>query len=207
MAPTVPAPSIVDYRPRSTLKVPAHTVPRAKYPAIDFHGHPQGINSAEGLARLGAALDQLNVGLMIAANNISGDNVRSIMAAVAASPLKDRVRVFTGINLRGVGPGWAQRAIAQLESDVAAGAVGIGEIGKGFGQTTRKADGSRLALDDPELTPVWEAAARLRLPVFIHTGDPQEFYQPFDNTNEGSKWRSFLVGGSRRTSTRISRSS
>src|SRR5207244_3572559 len=33
-------PSIVDYRPRSTLKVPGHPVPKAKFPAIDYHGHP-----------------------------------------------------------------------------------------------------------------------------------------------------------------------
>ena len=53
-APELPAPSIVDYRPRSTLVTPAHQVPRAKYPVIDFHGHPQGLlASADGL--LGSA--------------------------------------------------------------------------------------------------------------------------------------------------------
>ena len=39
-APRLPPPSIVDYRPRSTLVTPTHLVPRAKYPVIDFHGHP-----------------------------------------------------------------------------------------------------------------------------------------------------------------------
>ena len=50
-APTLPLPSILDYRPRSTLKAPAHSVPKAKYPAIDFHGHPTSqLGSAEELA-------------------------------------------------------------------------------------------------------------------------------------------------------------
>jgi uncharacterized protein len=40
MAPEVPPPSILDYRPRSTLVVATHVVPRAKFPAIDYHGHP-----------------------------------------------------------------------------------------------------------------------------------------------------------------------
>jgi predicted TIM-barrel fold metal-dependent hydrolase len=198
MAPQEPAPSILDYRPRSTLVVPAHVVPRAKYPAIDFHGHPFGrLGSAEALATLGATLDSINVRLMIVANNVSGEALRTTAAAIAASQrMKDRVRVFTGINLQNVGPGWAERAVAQLEADVAAGAVGIGEIGKGFGQSIRKADGSRLALDDPALNPVWEAAARLRLPVFIHTGDPQEFYAPMDYTNE--RWLELALFPGRR---------
>src|SRR3954469_19717367 len=186
MAPEDAAPTILDYRPRSTLVVPAHVLKKARYPAIDFHGHPQGmLGSVASLGQLGADLDALNVRMMIVANNVSGDALKQTVTTIRSSPLmKDRVRVLTGINFSNVGPGGAQRAVAQLEADVAAGAVGIGEIGKQFGQTIRKANGSRLALDDPELDPIWQAAARLKLPVFIHTGDPQEFYQPVNFTNE-----------------------
>jgi uncharacterized protein len=185
-APELPAPSIVDYRPRSTLVTAAHTVPRAKYPAIDYHGHPQSLlSSAEGLAQLGAAMDSLNLRIMVAAENVSGERLQRTLALLAASPkMKERVRVLTGIDFRNVGPGWAERAVKQLEADVAAGAVGVGEIGKGFGLSTRKPDGSRLKIDDPELDPIWEACARLGLPVFIHTADPQEFWQPIDYHNE-----------------------
>ncbi|MEZ4455148.1 MAG: amidohydrolase family protein [Gemmatimonadales bacterium] len=77
-----------------------------------------------------------------------------------------------------------------------AGAVGIGEIGKGLGLSTRKPDGSRLAIDDPMLDPVWKAAARLRLPVFIHTADPQEFWQPIDTHNE--RWLELALFPNRR---------
>ncbi|HMG95544.1 MAG TPA: hypothetical protein VK565_04535, partial [Gemmatimonadaceae bacterium] len=66
MAPDEAAPSILDYRPRSTLVAPSHLVKKARYPAIDFHGHPQGmLGSVESLARLGADLDSLNVRMMI----------------------------------------------------------------------------------------------------------------------------------------------
>jgi len=200
LGPEDAAPSILDYRPRSTLVAPAHVVKRARYPAIDFHGHPQGrLGSLESLAQLGAELDALNVRLMIAANNISGDALRRTVATINSSPdMKDRVRAFTGISFQNVGPGWAERAVAQLETDVAAGAVGIGEIGKGFGQSIRKADGSRLGLDDPDLDPVWRAAARLKLPVFIHTGDPEEFYKPADYTNE--RWLELSLFPGRRVS-------
>src|SRR5512146_1401700 len=125
MAPEFPAPSILDYRPHSTLVTATHLVPRAKYPAIDFHGHPQGLlGSAEGLARLGAAMDSLNLRVMISADNSSGDRLRTVLANVRASDkMKDRVRVLAGINFRDVGPGWAQKAVKQLDDDIAAGAV------------------------------------------------------------------------------------
>lgn len=197
-APTLPPPSILDYRPRSTLIAPAHLVPKAKYPAIDFHGHPTTqLTSAEGLDALGADLDGLNVRLIVAANNVSGDRLKEQIARVNGSAkMKDRVRFLTGVDFRNVGPGWAAKAVAQLEADVAAGAVGIGEVGKGLGLSTKKADGSRLRIDDPDLAPVWEAAARLKLPVFIHTADPQEFWQPIDYTNE--RWLELALFPGRR---------
>ncbi|HSL72392.1 MAG TPA: amidohydrolase family protein, partial [Longimicrobiales bacterium] len=198
MAPELPAPSILDYRPRATLVVPGHVVKKAKFPVIDFHGHPGGqVGSSEGLVALGKTLDSLNVRLMVVASSLSGERLQQTVAAIRATPqMKDRVGVFTGIDFRNVGPGWAEKAVKQLEADAAAGAVGVGEIGKGFGLSTRKADGTRLKLDDPELDPVWEACARLRLPVFIHTADPHQFFQPLDYTNE--RWLEMALFGDRR---------
>jgi predicted TIM-barrel fold metal-dependent hydrolase len=135
--------------------------------------------------------------MMVAANNTSGEALKRTMEAIRASPAaRGRVRVLTGIDFRNVGPGWAEKAVAQLEADVAAGAVGVGEIGKGLGLSTKKADGSRLRIDDPALDPVWAACARLRLPVFIHTADPQEFWQPIDYQNE--RWLELALFPGRR---------
>jgi predicted TIM-barrel fold metal-dependent hydrolase len=199
MAPEIqPVPSIVDYRPKSTLVAPVHMVKTAKFPAIDYHGHPAGLlSSAEGIAQLGAALDSLNVRMMVVADNVSGDRLKTSLANVRASEkMKDRIRILTGINFQNVGPGWAEKAIAQLRADIEAGAVGVGEIGKGFGLTTKKPDGSRLKIDDPELDPIWEECARLKIPVFIHTADPQSFFKPIDYSNE--RWLELALFGDRR---------
>jgi predicted TIM-barrel fold metal-dependent hydrolase len=198
MAPEFPAPSILDYRPKSQLVAPVHMVPKAKYPAIDFHGHPQGLlSSQDGLNSMGNSLDSLNVRMMISADNMSGDRLKTTIANVKANPrMKDRVRILAGINFQNVGPGWADKAVKQLEADVAAGAVGVGEISKSLGLSTRKPDGSRLKIDDPELDPIWDACARLNLPVFIHTADPQEFFKPIDNSNE--RWLELALFGDRR---------
>ena len=196
-APTIPPPSIVDYRPHSTLVTETHLVPRAKYPAIDFHGHPQNrITSAPALATMAGELDQLNVGLMVAADNLSGEHLHQAIATIAGSPQKDRVRVLAGVDFRDVGDGWAAKAVRQLEEDVKAGAVGVGEIPKSLGLSITKRDGSRLRIDDPELDPVWDACARLNLPVFIHTADPQEFFAPIDNHNE--RWLELALFPGRR---------
>ncbi len=197
-APTLPAPSIVDYRPRSTLVTAEHPVPRAKFPAIDYHGHPTQLNTVEQMHALADDLDAIGVRVIVAANNTRGENLRRAVALANATPrMRDRIRYLTGIDFDGVGgAGWAERAVAALEADAAAGAVGIGEVGKGLGLSTRKADGSRLTIDDPALDPVWRAAARLRLPVFIHTADPQEFWQPIDNHNE--RWLELALFPGRR---------
>ncbi len=165
---------------------------------IDFHGHPRlGFGSDVDLEVLGRSLDSLNIGLMVVANGISGDALKRAVAAIKASPtMRDRLRIFTGINFRDVGPGWAEKAVAQLEADAAAGAAGIGELGKGLGLSITKADGTRLRIDDPALDPVWEAAARLKLPVFIHTADPPEFWKPIDYSNE--RWLELALFPNRR---------
>jgi uncharacterized protein len=184
-APEFPVPSILDYQPRSTLVTAEHLVPRAKFPAIDIHGHAAGaLNTPEGLANLVKELDKLNIGVFVSADNLSGANLTRALGVVNASPYKDRVRIFTGLALNNFGPGSAERIVAQLEADVKAGAAGIGEIAKSFGLTNRKADGTRLHVDEPGLAPVWDAAARLKIPVFIHTAEPQAFFQQPDMSNE-----------------------
>lgn len=197
LGPQIPAPSILDYRPKSTLVTPAHFVKTAKFPAVDFHGHPPGIGTVVGVESIGYAMDSLNVRMMISADNMSGERLKTALAAVRASDkMKDRMRILAGVNFQNVGPGWAEKAVAQLEADVAAGAVGVGEIPKSVGLSVKKPDGSRLKIDDPELDPIWAACARLNIPVFIHTGDPPEFFKPLDFTNE--RWLEMALFPDRR---------
>jgi uncharacterized protein len=197
LPPEFPPPSIVDYRPHSTLKTAEHLVPKAKFPAIDYHGHPGNLlNSAEGLTTLISALDSLNVRVIVSADDMSGERLQRTIELVRNSPYKDRIRILTGFDFRNVGPGWADKAVKQLESDIKAGAVGIGEIMKGFGLSVQKPDGSRLHIDDPELDPIWDACARLNLPVFIHSADPQEFFEPINYKNE--RWLELALFADRR---------
>jgi predicted TIM-barrel fold metal-dependent hydrolase len=195
--PQFPPPSITDYKPRSTLVVPQHTVPRAKYPVIDIHSHQPAPITSEQFDALAASMDPLNLRVLVNSSGVSGQPLIDAIAALKSSRHRDRMVQFTTINFRdAVGPGFGQRAAQQLEADVKAGALGIGELNKNFGLTAKKTDGSRLALDDPELDPVWQAAARLRVPVFIHTADPQEFFGEMNLQNE--RWLELALFPDRR---------
>jgi uncharacterized protein len=182
--PEFPAPNIREYKPRSTLVVPQHPVPRAKFPVVDIHGHPPRLNTPEVVDSVVELMSPLNVRVMVNASGASGNRLKEALAAINSSRNRDRMVMFAQLDLSNVGPGSGQKIAAQLEADVKAGALGLGEIMKPFGLTVKKADGTRLKLDDPELDPVWEKAADLKIPVFIHVADPAEFFAPLDYTNE-----------------------
>jgi uncharacterized protein len=196
--PELPPPSIRDYKPRSTLVVPQHPVPRAKFPAVDIHGHPPSPTNAAEYEQVVKSMDALNLRLMVyAGNNNSSERVAPMLNAIKSSRFPDRMVVFTNISFReAVGPGFGRRTAAQLEADIKGGAKGLGEIMKNFGLYARKTDGSRLKLDDPELDPIWETCARLNIPAFIHTGDPSEFFRPLDYNNE--RWLEMALFPDRR---------
>jgi predicted TIM-barrel fold metal-dependent hydrolase len=194
-APDFPPPSIVDYRPTSSLVVAEHTVPKAKFPVVDIHSHT-GPTPAT-IASLIAQMDALNIRVLNNLSGGSGDTLRQRVSYIKSTPYADRFTVFAnGLNqFRGVAPGYGRQAAAQLESDVKNGAIGL-KIFKETGMDTTKADGSRLQINDPELAPIWETAARLNIPVIIHTAEPQEFFKPLDMHNE--RWLELALFANRR---------
>jgi len=194
--PEFPAPKITDYKPKSTLVVPEHPVPRAKFPVVDIHGHPPALVSPQTIQTVLDAMNKLNIQVMVQANGASGDRLKQQLDGIAASGHKDRFAVFTSVNWRSIGPGFGARAAAQLEADIKAGARGLGEIGKGLGMDIKNPDGTRLKLDDPELDPVWDMAGKLNIPVFIHTGEPPAFFEPLDYRNE--RWLELALFPGRR---------
>lgn len=183
-APTAtPAPSIVDYRPRSTVVAEAHLVPKAKFPVVDVHTH--GTSNAAGFAQRIPEMDALNLRVLVdLSGGSSPDAIKRKVDAINASPYKDRFRVFANVSWEGAGtPAWQEKALADLRLAVKNGAIGL-KVFKELGLRDKKADGTRLAVDDPALDPVWALCGELNIPVIIHTAEPQEFFSPIDNHNE-----------------------
>jgi predicted TIM-barrel fold metal-dependent hydrolase len=194
-APEWPAPSIVDYRPQSLLVVEEHPVPRAKFPVVDIHSHTGP--TADTIDRLVKEMDALNIRVL---NNLSGGNGAALKQRVdfiRSTKYANRFTVFAnGLNMfRDVEAGYGRKAAAQLEEDVKNGAIGF-KIFKETGMDTLKKDGTRLKINDPELDPIWQTAARLNIPVIIHTAEPQAFFDPLDMKNE--RWLELALFPDRR---------
>jgi predicted TIM-barrel fold metal-dependent hydrolase len=194
-APEFPPPSILDYRPRNTLVRTETLVPKAKYPVVDIHSHTGP--TPENIERLIAELDGINVRVLV---NLSGGSdpqaVKQRVDFIRGSKYANRFAVFANVRWDGAGaPGWAERAVADLEAAVKNGAIGL-KVAKNLGLRATKHDGTRLKVDDPALKPVWEACARLNIPVIIHTAEPQEFFSPLDYKNE--RWLELALFPDRR---------
>ncbi len=194
-APELPPPSIVDYKPKSTLVTPEHPRPRAKYPVIDIHSHQPTPISSGDLERVVRGMEANNLRLLINLSGSNGERLKRGIAAIRDSPYRDRMVLFANVNFRDVGPGFGVRAAQQLAEDIKAGAKGL-KVFKDLGMFDTKTDGSRLHVDDPELDPIWETCAKLNVPVLIHVAEPQAFFDPIDYHNE--RWLELALFPDRR---------
>ena len=181
-APEKPPPSIVDYRPRSTVVAAQHLVPKAKFPVVDIHNHTD--ISATNIDQMIRDMDELNLRVLVNLSGGSGAEFQQGMDFIRSSPHKDRFRMFANVKWNGAGTAeWRDREVNALRQAIKDGAIGL-KVFKDLGLHARKADGSRLKVDDPDLDPIWQVCAAAGIPVIIHTADPQQFYVPVDLHNE-----------------------
>ncbi len=174
---------VEDWEPRSTLIAEAHPVPRAKFPVVDVHSHHRRSSSAARIDTIIREMDDLNLAVLV---NLSGGHGQGLREAVQSFRGKEpeRFAVFANPDFGGIGtPGWPERAAHQFEQDVAAGAQGL-KIFKNLGMSIVDQAGRRVPVDDPALDPLFNACARLEVPVLIHVADPAEFWAPHDARNE-----------------------
>jgi uncharacterized protein len=194
--PELKPPTIREYKPKSTLVVPQHPVPRAKFPVIDVHSHQSTPISTSEFGRVIKGMQENNLQILVNLSGGSADRLRQGLDAIRNSSYRDRMVLFANVNFREpIGSGFGVKAATQLESDIKAGAVGL-KIFKDLGMFVRKVDGSRLHVDDPELDLIWETCARNNVPVLIHVAEPQAFFEPMDYTNE--RWLELALHPDRR---------
>jgi len=170
------------YDPVSTLVVPEHKVTKAKFPFIDVHNH-QWSMASQDLTNLITDMDKLNMKVMV---NLSGGNGNGLqrMTENVKEHYPNRFIVFANVSFDKVGAnGWTEKAVKQLEEDVKNGANGL-KVFKNLGFSVKDVNGKRVTIDDPRLDAIWEKCGELKIPVLIHTADPEPFWEPEDEHNE-----------------------
>ncbi|MBI4659480.1 MAG: amidohydrolase family protein [Verrucomicrobia bacterium] len=173
-----------DFRPVSRYKIPRTKVPKARYPAIDVHGHDYA-KTEEEVARWVETMDKVGIEKMIVMTQSTGPRFDQIAAKYKKYP--ERFQLWCGLNLTDHDqPGFGQAAAAELERCYRAGARGVGEISdKGLGVINQDPKAPGLHLDDPRLAPLFEKCADLHIPINLHVGEPIWFYLPMDEKNDG----------------------
>ena len=137
--PDLPLPNIREYKPKSTLVVPAHPVPRAKFPVVDIHSHHPTPISQEMYKQVVKAMDERNIKVIVNLSGGWGDRLRQGLEAIKNSPYPDRMVLFANVDFSNIGPGSGERAAKLLEANIKAGAKEF----KVFATTRRMARASR----------------------------------------------------------------
>ncbi len=153
----------------------------ARPPVIDVHVHTSP-------RYYGEVLDVLAATGVTRFVNLSGGSVGDgLEEALEAAALHDgRVLVCANVQWRHFArPTFGAEQAALLEQAAALGARCL-KIPKALGLGVPDPDqpDRYMAVDDARLNPIWAAAGRLKLPVFIHTSDPKAFWEPVTPANE-----------------------
>jgi len=151
-------------------------------PVVDSHVHV--FPTMIGLKRAIEVFDRVGVG-RFAIKSAGVPGTVKYMASMAMQEIMgDRMRAFSNIRWKGIDdPGFAKRQVKLLEQAKEDGVVGI-KIFKALGLSVRTEDGTLLEVDDPMLTPIFEACGRLGLIVAWHVADPVVFFDPVTPDNE-----------------------
>ena len=170
------------------VRTPIHLVSRARFSAVDAHNHlgrwlTAGSWAAPDVDELLAAMDAANIGSIVNLDGMWGDELEANLDRYdRAQP--GRFATFCQLDWKETAePGFGERLVGSLERSAAAGAKGL-KVWKDLGLHVRDESGALLMPDDERIGGVWAAAAKLGLPVLIHTGDPIAFFEPLDETNE-----------------------
>jgi predicted TIM-barrel fold metal-dependent hydrolase len=185
---------LADFEPRSMLHVTETKRNRPRYPVVDAHAHLcwgdvlGGREKVELIAtpeEVLAVMDRRNIRVMVTLTGGYGNGLdEALRYWHRAHP--QRFLVFTEPWYSKAGDsGYARFQAEQLEKAKSAGARGL-KVLKTLGLYLREriTEGKLIKVDDARFDPMWEAAGGLKMPVLIHTSDPEAFFLPTDRFNE-----------------------
>lgn len=174
---------LFDFDPHTALVVTETPVLRARFPAINIHAHFLSGEQQRSAQEMLAIMQATNVAATVDLDATEDRVADHLARFYAVAP--ERFFIFQHVWFGKELTDWPAfyRTVAGLEAAKARGIKGI-KIWKLLGLVTVDEHGTRVAIDDPRLDPLWETAGRLHLPVLIHISDPPAFFHPIDAHNE-----------------------
>lgn len=190
--------ALKDYEPKSMLHTREHLVARSRFPVIDVHTHLSFVAKRKNGVPLGqevrflaqpetalGVMDRTNIRTMIDLTGGVGTGLESAISKYqTAHP--GRFLVFTEPWWERTNqPDYSRFQADQIESAHRAGARGL-KVLKVLGLYLREnvSSGPLVKVDDPRFDAMWDACGSLKMPVAIHTSDPEAFFLPIDRFNE-----------------------
>jgi predicted TIM-barrel fold metal-dependent hydrolase len=171
--------AISDFKPRSMLKLPIHSVERPRFPVIDYHNHLDSLQPTNVLK----IMDACGIEHIVNITMKVGDEAFAVMKRFSAES-RERFSTIGWMDWRGIEHAdFFPKAIEYLERLVEHGAVGL-KLWKDLGLEVHDASGEILRVDDDRLAPIFDKARELNVPVMFHTADPFAFFEPIDPFNE-----------------------
>jgi len=189
---------ILEYAPKSMLRVKETQVPRSRFPVIDIHTHISFSARVENDVQLTGervylgppeelipVMDRKNVQAMV---NLTGGFDRGLADAV-----KRYDRAFPGRFYTFTEPAYSRflqadyprnqaETIEQAHRDGAKGLKILKTLGLYLRESITR--GTLVKIDDPRFDPMWDICGQLNMPVAIHVSDPLAFFTPTDRFNE-----------------------
>jgi predicted TIM-barrel fold metal-dependent hydrolase len=179
-----------DFKPRSKLVTKTTLVAQPKFPVVDAHNHlgqPFGGGwDKKPLKALLDCLDEASITHYVDLDGGWGEEILYAHLKYFKEGAPERFQIFGGVEWskwESLGDAFPDWAAGRLRVQKAAGAQGL-KIWKPFGLQVRDHQGQLVKVHDPRLSPLWETAGELGLPVLIHVADPVAFFDAVDETNE-----------------------
>ena len=131
-------------------------------------------------------MDEMNVGVIVDLDGMENKEMLITHIERFKAKAPDRFYHMGGIDWskwEEKGSKFGDWAAKQVEEQVKLGASGI-KIWKNLGLHIKDPQGNLVKVDDPRLDPIFETAASLKIPVYMHISDPVAFFDPIDQFNE-----------------------
>jgi len=177
------------FHPKTELILPQHEITKPKYPVIDFHCHffldimskPNDYNLEDEKRKL--------------SNNGVAAIINLIIAYTSSEEIVYKVLDYTKDDLDVFVPFGTVDTSKVADTDFATYAYdtickqhNLGVKGlkflKDVSLNYKDKEGNRIRTDDERLNPIWETAAKFKMPVLIHIADPCAFFKPINSENE-----------------------